>query len=68
MSILGDLGYVAFVVIGGTILGGVLAAVADATIAGQIAGTPLGPASSSSPIAWSVVGAVVLVGGKEVSG
>jgi len=51
----------------GTILGGVLAGVADASIPGLIGGTPLGPTSSSSPITWTVIGAALIVGAKEVA-
>jgi len=49
----------------GTILGGVLAGVADASI--RRGGTPLGPTSSSSPITWTVIGAALIVGAKEVA-
>ena len=49
-----------------TVLGGVFAAVGDMTVPSLISGTPLGPQSQNSPIAWTVVAGVVVYGASEV--
>lgn len=49
-------------------LGGVLGALADIAIPGVIAGTPLGPESGLSPLAWTAIAGGLLYGGMEVLG
>lgn len=67
MSVLREIGFGVIVLFGGTILGAVLAGVADTTIPELIGGTALGPNSSSSPIMWTGVGAALIVGARGVS-
>jgi hypothetical protein len=57
---------VAAVVLGGLVLGSLLAGVADATVPATIAGTPLGPESENTHIVWTVIGAAAIVGAREV--
>ena len=50
------------------ILGGILASVADMVAMEYIAGTPLGPMSEASPVLWTGIGGLVLLGFNEVYG
>ena len=50
------------------ILGGLLASGADMVVPELIAGTPLGPDSSRSPVVWTGIAAVAIVAYSEVSG
>ena len=58
--------FVGAVFLGGLVLGSLLAGVADATVPTLIAGTPLGPASENTHIAWTAIGVAILVGAREV--
>lgn len=55
------------VIIAAGILGSILAAVADMTIASFIQGTVLGQGSSASPVAWTLIGIIAIVGFSEVT-
>ena len=48
------------------IIGGLLASAADMVAMDYIAGTPLGPMSPRSPVLWTGIGGVVLLGFNEV--
>lgn len=54
-------------IIAAAILGSILAAVADMTIASVIQGTVLGQGSSVSPVAWTLIGIIAIVGFSEVA-
>jgi len=66
MSMIRSGAYVIGLLIMASILGGVLGAVADIFLGDLIVGTPLGPQSRASPMAWTVIAFGVMYSANEV--
>ena len=54
------------VALASVVAGAVLAGTADVLAPDLIAGTLLGPTSEATHIVWTLIGATVLIGGREV--
>lgn len=54
------------VLLGATVFGGVLGGLGDVFAPSLISGTPLGAGSASSPMAWTLIAAVLIIGLLEV--